>query len=97
MKIYEKDIIELICTEYAITGFEFHSGYRYGSLSEARQLYCLVLKSLGMRNMDITNSTGYSRPRVTIMLNTARRLRATVPYFRQKHDVIVQLIKDKEK
>ena len=96
MKIYEKDIIELICREYSISEDEFYSNFKYGSLPEARQLYCLVLKSLVMRNMDIADITGFSRPRVTQLINTAVKLMDSIPYFKQKHDIIVNKILNSE-
>lgn len=81
-------IIEMICREYGISPDEFNSNFKYGSLPEARQLLCIVLKQSGMSNKEICDHTGFSPPRVTISIASAEILWRKLPYFRQKCDLL---------
>jgi len=82
------EILNLICKEYGITRDEFESGFKYGRLSEARQLYVLVLFDSGMKNKDISKLTGYSPARITLMIRSARETAGLVPYFRKKYEIL---------
>jgi hypothetical protein len=82
-------IIKDICFEYGILPDEFNSQFSYGSLPEARYLYCLILDTIGLRNKHIAEVAGFSPPRVTISISKAKKLMNDIPYFKQKHDAIV--------
>jgi len=85
------EILDLICKEYGISRDEFESGFKYGQLSEARHLYIAVLFSRGLRNREIAELTGWSPARITLAIQSARRLMATIPYFKKKHDNLVKI------
>jgi hypothetical protein len=84
-------LIEAICRDYSISEDEFNSNFKYGSLPEARQLYCMVLKSAGKKNGEIAEITGFSPPRVTITIQAGEKLSGKVPYFRQKYEALVKM------
>jgi hypothetical protein len=86
-------IKDCICKEYAISRDEFDSRFKYGILPEARYLYCLILQSLGNKNKDIAEITGFSKARVSISIDRAEVYMNSLPYFKQKHDAIVNLLK----
>jgi hypothetical protein len=85
-------IKDCICKEYAISRDEFDSRFKYGALPEVRYLYCLILQSLGNRNKDIAEITGFSKARVSISIDRAEACRDSLPYFRQKHDAIIKIL-----
>jgi len=85
-------VVRMICSEYQITTEEFESSFRYDTLPEARQLYCLALQRLGAKNKQICTLTGYSPARVTLTIQSAERLFKEIPYFKERLQGIISYI-----
>jgi len=86
-------VIKMICDDYGISAGEFNSSFKYGSLPEARQLFCLALSSYGLKGKDICSLTGYSPGRVCYTVQAAKKLLQSMPFFRQRHNRLLKIIK----
>lgn len=87
-----EEVIKMISDEYGISPAEFNSTFKYGSLPEARQLYCKSLLSAGLKNKDISELTGYSPGRVSVTIESANKLILVTPFFKLKHDMLVRYL-----
>lgn len=87
-----EEVIKMICEEYGISPAEFNSTFKYGSLPEARQLYCLTLHSYGAKNADISRLTGYAPGRVSYTIEAAKKMYGKLHAFTVKHDGLLKIL-----
>jgi hypothetical protein len=85
-------VVKMISDEYGISPDEFNSNFKYGSLPEARQLYCLTLSSYGATNADISRLTGYAPGRVSYTIEAANKLIVSTPFFGQRHSKLLKML-----
>ena len=85
------ELKKMICREYGISLDEFDSQFKYGNIPQARQLFCLALKDSGMSVTEISNTTGFSIPRVSMTINAGETLCDKIPFFKLRREGIAKI------